>query len=120
MKKISKIYKTFDIVVVPFPFTDTVQTKNRPAVIISSYKKFNNPTGHTILAMITSAEHNKWPLDTFITNFKTCGLLKPSLIRLKLFTLDNRLIKKKIGELASQDKNELKKQFSFTFQDFVL
>lgn len=118
-KKTIDIYKTYDVVVVPFPFADTIRTKNRPAVILSSYDFFNNHIEHSILAMITSAHHNPWPLDVVIKNFKSCGLEKLSLVRLKLFALDHRLILKKIGQLSLTDQKSLRKNFILAFNEII-
>ena len=41
---------------------------------------------------------------TRIENLIDAGLPAPSIIRLKLFTLDNRLILAKLGQLASADQ----------------
>lgn len=114
-KKTINIYKTYDIVVVPFPFTDSTRTKNRPAVVLSSHDFFNTVIEHSILAMITSVHHNPWPMDVHIKNLKSCGLEKASLIRLKLFTLDHRLIREKIGKLSLIDRHNLKKNFALAF-----
>ena len=51
----------WDVVVVPFPFTERAAAKRRPALIIS--KKSFNRNGHSIMAMITSAWHQDWPGD---------------------------------------------------------
>ncbi len=98
------VYKPFDIVVVPFPFTDRITEKRRPALILSDSEKFSKPTGHYILAMITSKKNPSWPLDTVITDRKKTGLDAPSKIRMKLFTLDQRLIIRKIGSLSAKDR----------------
>jgi len=44
---------TWDVVSVPFPFTDSSRTKRRPALVLSA-RPFNE-SGHVILTMITSA-----------------------------------------------------------------
>jgi mRNA interferase MazF len=98
------IYKSFEVVVVPFPFTDRKEGKRRPALVLSDSIQFNKPSGHTVLAMITSLKNPDWPLDTTITDNRQAGLKAPSKVRMKLFTLDNRLIAKKIGTLNSKDK----------------
>jgi mRNA interferase MazF len=98
------IYKSFEVVVVPFPFTDRKEGKRRPALVLSDHIQFNMPSGHTVLAMITSQKNPDWPLDTTITDNRRAGLKAPSKVRMKLFTLDNRLIVKKIGTLISKDK----------------
>lgn len=97
-------YSLYDIVKVPFPFTDRQATKTRPALVLSDDKAFNSRIDHSVMAMITSAKHSDWPLDTRIENLTAAGLPAPSIIRLKLFTLDNRLILAKLGQLASTDQ----------------
>jgi mRNA interferase MazF len=57
------------------------------------------------MAMITSAKQSDWPLDTIITDLGLAGLPAPSLIRLKLFTLDHRLIRGTLGSLSIVDKD---------------
>jgi mRNA interferase MazF len=98
-------YKPFEVVVVPFPFTDRKADKRRPALILSDDIKFNKPSGHAMLAMITSQKNPDWPLDTTITDNRRTGLTAPSKVRMKLFMLDSRLIVKKIGTLTDSDKN---------------
>ena len=34
-------YDTFDVVVVPFPFTDRSSTKRRPALVVSRHESFS-------------------------------------------------------------------------------
>jgi len=57
-----------------------------------------------VLAMITSQKNPDWTLDTKIAGNRQAGLTAPSKVRMKLFTLDNRLIVKKIGALTGNDK----------------
>jgi len=97
-------YKKFDIVVVPFPFTDQNTTKHRPALVLSEKESFNRETGNCVLAMITSEKNPPWPLDSKIGNLKKAGLSAASKVRMKLFTLDSRLIVKKIGGLSVKDQ----------------
>ena len=99
----------FDVIVVPFPFTDQNTDKRRPALILSDYEKFNDATQNCVMAMITSAKNPDWPLDVKIGNIKKAGLPAPSKVRMKLFTLDSRLIVKKIGGLAAKDQEIVKK-----------
>ena len=96
--------ETWDVVTVPFPFADRAGIKRRPALIVSA-ETFNR-NGHSILAMITSS-HLPWPTDSPLTQLSSCGLSRPCVVRLKLFTLDNRLIIKRIGHLAEEDKNRV-------------
>lgn len=100
-------FDAFDVVVVPFPFTDRNTTKRRPALILSDAQVFNCQVGHAVMAMITSAKNSDWPLDFEIQNLDSAGLPSPSVIRMKLFTLDEKLIIRKAGKLASPDQDKI-------------
>jgi len=54
MKKLTKVYDRFDVVVVPFPFIDSATSKRRPALVLSSARHFNKEIDASILAMISS------------------------------------------------------------------
>lgn len=108
-------YKPFDVVVVPFPFTDSAQTKRRPALVLSQNAAFGDKIGHSVLAMITSQKNDPWPLDSAIQNQQQSGLTAPSVVRMKLFTLDDRLIIRKIGRLAAKDQDQVKQNLSRLF-----
>ncbi|MBC7366479.1 MAG: type II toxin-antitoxin system PemK/MazF family toxin [Undibacterium sp.] len=101
-------FKPFEVVVVPFPFTDSAATKRRPALVIST-QGFNDRAAHVVLAMITSRENRGWPLDTEIGDLSAAGLSHPSLVRMKLFTLDERLVLRKSGVLAERDQTSVRR-----------
>lgn len=104
------ICNRFDVVVVPFPFTDRPVAKKRPALVLSNVD-FNG-SNHSILAMITTKHYPPWPGDSQIQDYKTAGLKAPCLVRFKLFTLDNRLILRKIGHLTHNDANQIEVQLN--------
>ena len=94
-----------DIVVVPFPFTDKAAVKRRPALVLSESRAFNRFAGHSVMAMITSADNPPWPLDTPVSNLESAALPSPSVVRMKLFTLDHRFVLRKAGRLSLHDAN---------------
>jgi len=94
----------FDVVVVPFPFTDRKRARRRPALVLSSWDRFGRPAGHSVMAMITSATNAPWPFDVRIGDLESAGLPAPSVVRMKVFTLDHRLILRKAGALAAPDR----------------
>ena len=96
-------FERFSVVRVPFPFTDSNATKNRPALVLSDPVEFNAPAGHSVMAMITSQANSPWPLDCTISDLAAAGLPAPSKVRFKLFTLDHRLVRGQIGKLSSAD-----------------
>jgi mRNA interferase MazF len=104
MKTHSAIFERFDVVVVPFPFTDRQSAKRRPALVLSSSDELQSRIGHSVLAMITSIETPPWPHDIPVADHASAGLPNPSKIRMKLFTLDNRLILRRLGALSESDR----------------
>ena len=107
MTKPTMIFEQYSVWLLPFPFTDRVTKKHRPAIVISAEKTFNTPVGHSILAMITSSENASWSLDTPIQDLENAGLNIPSVIRMKLFTIDHRLAIRQLGKLSDDDVKRL-------------
>jgi mRNA interferase MazF len=89
-------------VAVPFPLADRQATKRRPALVVSS-DAFNETHDQLILAMITTAARSRWPSDVPISDPAKAGLVISSLIRMKLFTLDQSLVVRTIGSLSHPD-----------------
>ena len=100
--------KQWDVVVVAFPFSNQPGAKRRPALVLSD-PKFNS-RGHTVLAMITTSAHRSWPSDVSLADHKVAGLHTQCLVRLKIFTLDNRLVLKCIGHLSAGDRKQIETQ----------
>ena len=102
-------FDAFDVVVVPFPFTDRGEAKRRPALVLSSAAALGDVIGHSVMAMITSAGNTPWPHDVPLTDLAAAGLPAASMVRVKLFTLDHRLVLRKAGTLAPADRQAVKK-----------
>lgn len=101
--------KPFDVVIVPFPFSDSHRSKRRPALVLSDPHRFNIPAGHTLLAMITTAKATQWPLDVPLQKPGSAGLPQDCFVRMKLFTLDNRVIDERLGRLYELDQKQVQK-----------
>lgn len=99
-------FEPFDVVVVPFPFSDRLAAKRRPALVVSS-ADFNLAHEQTILAMITSAPGD-WASDVAVQDWENASLNHPCKIRLKLFTLDDALILRRLGTLSGRDRENVK------------
>lgn len=95
-------YKKWDIVLLPFPFTDLTAAKKRPGLIISPDEY--NDKSDVIIAFITSKLDLEHRLGDYrITQWKQAGLPKPSMIRMKFATIAKVIIIKKLGKLTSKD-----------------
>jgi mRNA interferase MazF len=105
------IYNQFDVVLVPFPFTDKNVTKKRPALILNN-KDYQIKTNHLILAMITSAKNTQWINDFEIKELENTGLKTNCVIRYKVFSLDERIILKKIGFISANEQIQIKEDLS--------
>lgn len=102
-------YKFADIVLVPFPFTDQSTTKKRPAVIVSS-RRYNNGRPDHIIMAITSRLHQVDKLgEEIMVDWQGAGLLKPSVFKPILTTVENTLILRKLGQLQGEDQRILDK-----------
>ena len=96
------ICEQWDVIVVPFPFAESMDSKRRPALVLS--RGTFNSAGHSVMAMITSAAHQAWPGDCEVTDRTAAGLRLRCIVRLKLFTLDNRLAISRLGALGHEDR----------------
>ena len=110
------IFRPGTVLVLPFPFTDRQASKRRPAVVVSG-AGFNTRAGHFVAAMITSADHRPWPEDVSITQLAATGLPHPSVVRMKLFTLDERLVLRSSGALAAPDWFAVSRALASVFPD---
>ncbi len=99
------ICSQWEVVTVPFPFTEKPGTKRRPALVLS--KRVFNENGHSLLLMITTQAHSPWPGDTTLEAYRAVGLQTACIVRLKAFTLDNRLILKKLGNISAADRQKI-------------
>ncbi len=87
-----------DVVVVPFPYSDKLAEKRRPALVVSS-TSFNARQSLVWVMMITSAE-NKGQPDDIEFALKSTGLTSASVLRpSKIATIESNRIVRIIGKL---------------------
>ena len=99
-------YQTFDVVVVPFPFTDRTAQKRRPALVLSA-PTFTDDCDHVIAAMVTTTQL-RWPSDIALRDAEAAGLVIGSWVRFKIFTLPVDLILRPLGRLSDPDRERVR------------
>ena len=103
-------FAPFDVVIVPFPYTDRLAQKRRPALVMSA-KALDNDHGLSWLIMITSAVNTRWAGDVEIDDLIRTGLPAPSLIRTaKIATVETIHILKRAGSLAPVERKAVLRQ----------
>jgi mRNA interferase MazF len=98
-------YQRGDVVLVPFPFADAQATKTRPALVVSD-PGYETETGNLIIAQITS-QASKFFSDYPLKSWKGAGLVKPSIVRLKLATLASSLVRYRPGRISPAELAEV-------------
>lgn len=97
-------YNFGDGILVPFPFTDLQQSKQRPAVIVSS-ARYHAERPDLILMAITSQVRSPPAFgESAVRDWQAAGLLKPSVIKPVLATLEQRLVRKTLGRLSETEQ----------------
>ena len=108
------IYKKWDIILVSFPFTNLRSSKKRPALVISPDEY--NSSEDLIIAFITSQIDRAYkPGDYHIQEWQQAKLPKPSMIRMKLATIEKSIVVKKMGQLSENDIGQFQGVFSEFF-----
>jgi mRNA interferase MazF len=104
------IYKRGEVVL-PFPYTDHSGFKRRPAVILSA-NAYNLRRDDLIVAPITSNVIGRQPDDTLLSNWSAAGLVKPSVVKGILGSIEQRLVLRKMGTLSASDLKRAERMFA--------
>jgi mRNA interferase MazF len=88
----------WDVIVVPFPYSDRLAEKRRPALVLSGRRL----AAYDLLwvAMITSADNKSWACDIPITDLRRAGLPAPSVVRpAKIACIEPERVLRRAGRL---------------------
>lgn len=101
-------YNFGDVILVPFPFTDQTQSKQRPAVIVSAARY--HPERRDLIVMAITSQVRAPPMfgDVALRDWQGAGLLKPSTIKPVIATLAQSLVIKVLGQLSPLDQQALR------------
>ncbi len=90
------------VIVVPFPYSDRLAEKRRPALVVSGPEV--EEAGLLWIAMITSARNPAVPGDLPIADLQSAGLSVDSKIRpLKIACIEPSRVLRRIGALAPDE-----------------
>ncbi len=100
-------YEFGDIVLVPFPFTNQLGSKQRPAVVVSR-GTYNASTPDIVIMAIASQLRSDAKLGEMrVSHWSAAGLLKPSAIKPVFATIEQSLVIRKLGVLSAADQSTL-------------
>lgn len=96
-----------DVVLVGFPFTNLQATKKRPAVVISD-AAYQQGRPDVILMAITSQIRQTLAFgEHSLIDWQHAGLLKPSVLKPLIATVEQSQIVKIMGQLSATDQQGL-------------
>ena len=93
-----------DLVLVPFPFTNQSTTKRRPAVVVSSTAYHRERADLIILAVTSQARPAAGVGEAAIAKWEEAGLLRPSVLKPVLATIERSLVLRRLGRLEVEDR----------------
>jgi len=97
-------FRRWDVVAVPFPYTEGDQAARRPTVVVSG-DKLAQQHGLYWVVMITSAVNPSWPDDVRVSESGRAGLPVPSVVRpAKIATIQHDRIIRRLGALPAADR----------------
>ncbi len=97
-----------DVVLVPFPFTNQMTSKQRPAVIVSQRAYARSRPDVVLMAITSQIRSSLGFADTLLTDWQSANLLKPSVVKPVLATLEQGLVIKQLGQLSANDQAALR------------
>lgn len=95
-------YRRGDVIAVPYDYSDLTGGKVRPAVIVSS-DTYNSARPDVVAAGISTQIGKATVYDHILADWNRAGLRYPSLVRGRLLTLEQSLVRHTVGRLSASD-----------------
>lgn len=102
-------YNFGDVVLVGFPFTNLQATKQRPAVIISRQSYQQNRPDVILMAITSQVRQSLATGEALLQDWQSAGLIKPSVFKPLIATIEQSRIIKTMGQLSVTDRDCLNK-----------
>jgi mRNA interferase MazF len=112
------IFDQGDVILLNFSFASGIKSKKRPCIVLSN-NEYNKNRHEIIAAPITSQNNKEYFLGDYqIKDWKEAGLLKPSIFKCIVFTLEDTNIVKKIGNFTDRDMKLAIKSINSVFNRY--
>lgn len=98
-----------DVLLVPFPFTDQTAVKQRPAIAISSAAYHSQRPDLILLAVTSHGRPTASIGEAAVNRWKEAGLLRPSVLKPLVATIERRLVRQRLGRLTDRDRLSLRR-----------
>jgi mRNA interferase MazF len=96
-------YSRNDVVLIRYPFTDLTSSKVRPAVVAGT-----TSTSSDLLIVALTSKTTKLRSGEFVlSDWTAAGLHVQTAAKRSIFTIDERLVIQKLGQLSSADSDQL-------------
>ena len=93
-----KSYRSGEVILLSFPFSDATGAKQRPALVL-----LDTGDEDLIVARVTS-QMAQTIFDVELADWQQAGLLLPSVVRVhKVATLEKNLVERRLGTLTHSD-----------------
>ena len=99
-------FDRFDVVSVPFRYTDRPVRQRRPALVVSA-PAYEQATG-LVWVMITAAENRSWPGDVRLAEARRAGLSIPSVVRPTKIATIEAVQASRIGSIAPAERRAVR------------
>lgn len=111
-------FDPWDIVKVPFPYTDRPVRQRRPALVVSA-DELATAHGLLWLVMITSAANRGWSGDVPISDADAAGLPIPSIVRPAKIATIEATDAEPLGTLPSADRGAIRHYLRARFSNLA-
>ncbi|MEA1881647.1 MAG: type II toxin-antitoxin system PemK/MazF family toxin [Candidatus Marinimicrobia bacterium] len=108
-------YKKWDVVLLPFPFSNQSIIKKRPGLILSPNRAINEKFDIVIAFMTSNMASPPRIGDIQLMDWKKENLPKPTMVRMKFATIEYSMILKRLGQLSAKDQNAVQKELKSFF-----
>ena len=101
-------YSANEVVLIRYPFTESLESKIRPAIVISA----PHISKDIIIVPLTSKTGDLLPGEFVIEEWKSAGLNVITAVKRGIYTVHEKLVIKKVGSLSKKDAATLRTSLS--------